>query len=78
MSNAILNILFAAVLFIAAVFVFIRIALRIRKHCGSMATILLAATYDFMNKDKREAAEEVVQLKSEKTNEEYPADSNRS
>ena len=44
------------------IFVFIRIALRVRKNGGSLTTTLFASTYEFLNKDKRGAVEEIVEI----------------
>jgi hypothetical protein len=53
------------------VYVFIRIALRIRKYGGSLTTTMFASTYEFLNKDKRDAVEEIVNMNANiKTEEE--------
>ncbi len=66
MDNETFNLILIPVLLIIVSFVFVRIAIRIRNFGGSMTTTLLGSTFDFMNKDKREAAETVVEQKSKK------------
>lgn len=63
-----------AVILAAVIFIFIRIALRIRKHGGSMTTIMHASTYEFLSKDYREAVEEIVERKASKKMEEISND----
>jgi len=74
MESDTFNIILSAVLILLVIFVFIRIALRIRKHGGSMTTTMLASTYEFLNKDKRESIEEIVELKANKKMEEESSD----
>jgi len=66
MNNEVFNIVFAGLLLAAVIFLFVKISLRIRKHGGSMTTSMFAATYEFLDKDKREAVEEVVERKAKK------------
>ena len=70
MSDDTLNLIIVAVVLIGVIYIFVRTALRIRKHGGSMITTMHASTYEFLNKDKREAVEEVVEMKSNKKMEE--------
>lgn len=74
MSSDTLNIVLSVVLILLAIFIFVRIALRIRKRGGSLTTTMFASTYDFLNKDKREAVEEIVELKANKKMEEESTD----
>ena len=64
------NIILVALLILLTLFIFIKIAVRLRKHGGSMTTIMLGSTYEFLNKDKGEAAEEIVEIKANKKLEE--------
>lgn len=66
MTNNILSILLVTVILGATAFIFIRIALRIRKHGGSMTTTVVGSTYEFLGEDKREAAEEIIERKADK------------
>jgi len=70
MSNDLYTFLIVFIILTVIVFVFIRIAVRLRKHGGSMVTTMHASTYEFLGKDKREAAEEVVEIKANKKMEE--------
>ncbi len=70
MSEETVSLLLVPILLIIVSFLFIKIAIRTRKFGGSMTTNLLASTYDFMNKEKRKASEEIVEIKSDKKMEE--------
>jgi predicted Holliday junction resolvase-like endonuclease len=70
MNNEILNISFVIILILFVIFIFIKIALRVRKYGGSLTTTMFASTYEFLNKDKREAVEEIVEMKANKKLEE--------
>ncbi len=59
---------------LAVIAVFIRIAIRLRKYGGSLTTTMFAATYEFLNKDKREAVEVIVETKANKKMEEQSFD----
>ncbi|VAX18874.1 hypothetical protein MNBD_IGNAVI01-753 [hydrothermal vent metagenome] len=74
MDNDIFNLIFMAVVFIAVIYVFVRISMRVRKHSGSMLTTMHASTYEFLSKDAREAVEEVVEMKANKKMEEESSD----
>lgn len=64
MHNDLLSLfVITAVLFIIIYF-FIRIALRLRKSGGSMITIMLASTYEFLNADKRKAVQHIKAVKA--------------
>jgi hypothetical protein len=66
-----LDLIFIFALILLIVYVFIRIALRIRKYGGSLTTTMFASTYEFLNKDKRDAVEEIVNMNANiKTEEE--------
>jgi len=70
MESDTFNIILAAVLFLLVIFIFVRIALRVRKYGGNMTTTMLASTFEFLNKDKRKAVEEIVEVKANKKMEE--------
>ena len=70
MNNELLNISVVIILILLIIFVFIRIAVRVRKYGGSLTTTMFASTYEFLNKDKREAVEEIVEMKANKKLEE--------
>ena len=74
MNNELLSISLVIILILITVYVFIRVALRLRKHGGSLTTTMFASTYEFLNKDKREAVEEIVEIKANKKMEEQPND----
>ncbi len=70
MNSDLLSISFVIVLILFIILVFIKIALRVRKYGGSLTTTMFASTYEFLNKDKREAVEEIVEMNANKKLEE--------
>ncbi|MGB5289256.1 MAG: hypothetical protein WBQ32_13230 [Ignavibacteriaceae bacterium] len=70
MDNDTLNIVLAVALIIITIFIFLYIAIKIRKYGGSFTTTMFASTYEFLNKDKREAVEEIAEVKANKKLEE--------
>ncbi len=70
----IISLLVVATVLIVVIIVFIRIALNVRKYGGSLTTTMFAATYEFLNKDKREAVKEIVEMKANKKMEEESSD----
>ena len=70
MNNDLIDIFIAIFLIFLILFTFIKIAIRLRKHGGSMTTTMFASTYEFLNKDKQEAVEEIVEVKANKKLEE--------
>jgi hypothetical protein len=74
MDNDLTSLLFVAILLLALIYFFIKIALRMRKHGGSMTTTMHAATYEFLSKDMRESVKEVVEIKANKKMEEESSD----
>ena len=70
MNNDSLGMIFLIALLAAVIFLFIRIALKIRRNGGSLTTMMFGATYEFLNKDKREAVEQIVEVKASKKMEE--------
>ena len=74
MGNDTINLILIIVLLVVIIYVFIRIALRLRKYGGSLTTTMFGSTYEFLNKDRREAVEEIVQMKANKKMEEEASD----
>ena len=70
MDSELLSISLVAVLILFVIYVFIKVALRIRKNGGSLTTTMFASTYEFLNKDKQKAIEEIVEMKANKKLEE--------
>ena len=74
MGNDTLNILVLILAIVVVVFIFIRIAINLRKYGGSLTTTMHASTFEFLNKDKRNAIEEIAEMKSNKKLEEEESD----
>ncbi len=74
MGNGLSEILIVLIILIIVIYVFIRISIRMRKHGGSISTTLFASTYEFYNKDKRKAIEQIVEVKANKKMEEEASD----
>jgi len=55
-GNDTINLLLIIVLLIVTNYVFIRIALKLRKYDGSLTTTMFGSTYQFLKKDKRESS----------------------
>ena len=70
MNKDLIDIFITIFLIFLILFIFIKIAIRLRKHGGSMTTTMFASTYEFLDKDKREAVEEIVGVKANKKLEE--------
>ena len=70
MNDENITLLFATIIFITFIYLFFRLANRIRKHGGSMLTTMYASTYEFLDSDKREAVEQVLEMKAGKKMEE--------
>jgi hypothetical protein len=70
MNNDSFSLIFLALILIALIILFVRIALRIRKNGGSITTTFFAATYEFYHKEKRAAIEHIVEVKAHKKMEE--------
>ncbi len=58
-SDTIALIVVAAVLCLVIV-IFVRISIRLRRGGGSLTTVVLGATDEFLTKDKKRAAETIV------------------
>jgi len=54
---------------IATIGGYIRICIRLRKGGGSLTTIGLGATYEFLNKDRRKAAATILNMNAGKKQE---------
>jgi len=74
MNSDITSIIFVVFILIAIIYIFIKIAMRLRKYGGSMSTTMHAATYEFLSKNMRESVEEVVEMKANKKLEEESSD----
>lgn len=59
---------FILVIFLLALFIFLflRVSGRLRKGGGSLTTFMLGATDGFYNRDKKKAADEIVEQKADK------------
>jgi hypothetical protein len=66
MSKDTLDIILVFVLLFAVVFIFIRIALKVRRGGGSMTTLMHGASDGFYNKDKKKAIEYTTEQKAGK------------
>lgn len=60
MDNELTTYIILAGVIVLAIFVFIWISVKLKSGGGSMATIALGATDEFLNKDKSKAAETIV------------------
>ena len=74
MSNDTLSLIIVASILLLVIIVFIRIAVNLKKYGGSQTTTMFASTYEFLNKDKREAVEEIVEMKANKKMEKEASD----
>lgn len=74
MTNDLFSLIFITVLLILVVALFIRIALRTRKHGGSLTTLMFGSTYEFYNNEKRKAIEQIVENKANKKMKEESTD----
>jgi heme/copper-type cytochrome/quinol oxidase subunit 2 len=60
MDNELLTVLVLAGIIFIVIFVFIWISVKLRRGGGSMTTIALGSTDEFLNTDKSKAAETIV------------------
>lgn len=74
MNNDTLGLVVVGVLLTIVIIIFVRIAISLRKYGGSLTTTMFASTFEFLNKDKREAVEEIVEMKANKKMEEEKSD----
>lgn len=69
MNHDAISLLLVAVLLFVVIFVFVKIALRIRRSSGSLTTTMFASTYEFYDKEKRASIEQMVEQKVKKMEE---------
>jgi hypothetical protein len=60
MSNDTLSLLIVLLLLILVFYILVKISMRLKRGGGSMTTISLGATDEFLNKDRSKAAETIV------------------
>ena len=77
MNNDTLSLIVVALVLIIVIIIFVRIAINLRKYGGSLTTTMFASTYEFLNKDKRQAVEEIVETKANKKIEEEASDKSK-
>ena len=58
MNNDSLSLIFALIVLLVVIVLFLRVALRIRKHGGSLTTSMFASTFELYNKEKCAAMED--------------------
>jgi hypothetical protein len=61
-----LDIILVFAVLLIVIFIFIRIAVKIRRGGGSMTTLMYGATDEFYNKDKKKAIEYIAEQKANK------------
>jgi hypothetical protein len=71
--NDILTLLFALVLLIVLIGIFIRICVRLRRGGGSLTTIVLGPTDGILSHERRKAAETIVNENAGKKSEQLPS-----
>ena len=59
-SEDVFTLLLIVVLLVSIVFIFIRITMKLRRGGGSLTTIVLGATDEFLTHEKSKAAETIV------------------
>ena len=69
MNSNSFSLIFVALVLLTLIVLFIRVALRIRKHGGSLTMSMFASTYEMYGKEKRAAIEQVVEQKVKKMEE---------
>lgn len=74
MQSGTIELLSVAIIILIVIIIFIRIAIRLRKYGGSLTTFMHAATYEFLNDDRRKAVQEIVETKAHKKLEEEDSD----
>ena len=77
MNDNLLSIIVVAAAIAVFIIMFIRIAIRLRKYGGSLTTITFGTTYEFLNQDKREAVEEILDMNVNKKKEVPPIDKSK-
>jgi hypothetical protein len=71
--NDLLTLVFAVVLLILVIGIFIRICVKLRRGGGSLTCIVLGATDAFLTHDRRKAAETIVNENAGKKFEQLPS-----
>lgn len=66
MSDALSLVIVAAILLLV-IGIFVRISIRLRRGGGSLTTVVLGATDEFLTKDRSKAAETIVNENAGKT-----------
>lgn len=66
MRNELVSLFIVSGLLIGVIYLFIRIALRLRRRGGSLTSVLFGATYEFYSQEKRKAVQQVVEQKAQK------------
>jgi hypothetical protein len=74
MTENFLEISFALILLLAAIFVFITISRSLRRGGGSLTTTMLGATDLFYDREKKNAVRQIVEMKSGKKKEEQSSE----
>jgi predicted Holliday junction resolvase-like endonuclease len=69
-GNNVIDIVVLAVIIVIVIIIFIRIAVKLRKYGGSLTSTMFGATYEFLNKDRAKAIEQIVETKASKKMEE--------
>lgn len=67
--SEILPLMIVAAVLILIIAGYVRICIRLRKGGGSLTTIGLGTTYEFMTKDRRKASETILNMKAGKKHE---------
>jgi hypothetical protein len=73
-SSDTLSLLTVLLVILVVIGVFVRIAIRVRRGGGSLTTISLGATDEFLTKDRRKAAEMIVNQNAGKKLEEQSSE----
>jgi len=71
--NDLLTLLFALVLLLVVISIFIRICIKLRRGGGSLTCVVLGATDAFLTHDRRKAAETIVNENAGKKFEQLPS-----
>jgi hypothetical protein len=71
--NDLLTLLFALLLLVVVIGIFIRICIRLRRGGGSLTTIVLGATDGFLTHERSKAAETIVNENAGKKFEQLPS-----
>ena len=72
--SGVISLLVVAAILLLVIGIFIRISVRFRKGGGSLTTIVLGATDEFLTRDRSKAAETIVNENAGKKFEDQSAD----